>query len=673
VAVHPAVIRPWRDGSTVVASALVAWALLTGPLLGIAAAEDGLRVASESVYVLEDGDEVVRVRVAVTLSNTTQDQVTPEGVVATVWNRWTIPVPATAQTPRATVGSRPATVSLLGRDAQVAVATVELPRPLRGGETTVVVLTYELAGGPPRSPGWVRVNPAYAAFPAWSVADPGRASVRIELPAGHVVDTIGPEVRRSEVDGSVVIEQVDIADPLAWSLVVTARRDDRLVPTRVATGVADVELRSWPGDGEWSDYVAGLLAEGLPRLADLVGLPWPLDGDLTMVQASTPYLFGYAGWFRIDDRVIEVGERLDARVVLHELAHAWFNNGLLEGRWINEGLAEEYAARTLAGMEGSEPAAPAPLDPDDPYALPLEQWRTPSFGSERAGGVEAYGYAASWWVVRAIVEEIGFERMAAVVRAAAGGGVSYAGEGPPEAAVQPRDWRRFLDLLEQVGGSASAESHFRDLVLAEDDRVLLDRRGAALARYGSLLERGGPWAAPLGVRVGLGAWDFPGAVALIDGAESVLDVRDASVPLAERLDVRLPAGLEEGYESATDAESLDVVAERAAAQLSALETVDAAATAEAGRRSLVERVGLWFSSPEEELAAAKAAIEAGDPERARAQAEATLDRLDGAGRAGTLRLLIAAGVVLVLVAMVLIVAGRRRRARGHGLSATSSG
>ena len=64
----------------------------------------------------------------------------------------------------------------------------------------------------------------------------------------------------------------------------------------------------------------------MPVLERLTGTPWPESAETDVIEASTPYLRGYAGYYYADDDVIEVGEDLDSHTMLHELSHAWFND-----------------------------------------------------------------------------------------------------------------------------------------------------------------------------------------------------------------------------------------------------------------------------------------------------------------------------------------------------------
>ena len=82
-----------------------------------------------------------------------------------------------------------------------------------------------------------------------------------------------------------------------------------------------------------------------------------------MTESATRSLNGYAGFYDpgghgvLDE--ITISEEPDDQVIVHEAAHAWFNDGLLTGRWISEGFAEAYAARALTRLGST----PKPADP----------------------------------------------------------------------------------------------------------------------------------------------------------------------------------------------------------------------------------------------------------------------------------------------------------------------
>lgn len=129
-------------------------------------------------------------------------------------------------------------------------------------------------------------------------------------------------------------------------------------------------------DQEWAEFTVDTVERGLPALQEVLGLELP-DRPLTVVESTGGYHLGYAGVYIGDLNLIEVGDELDRKVMLHELSHLWLNANLFAERWIFEGLAEEVSNR--AADELGEPRTPPdPIDPDDPAAVALNDWGDPS-------------------------------------------------------------------------------------------------------------------------------------------------------------------------------------------------------------------------------------------------------------------------------------------------------
>ena len=86
--------------------------------------------------------------------------------------------------------------------------------------------------------------------------------------------------------------------------------------------------------------------------------------------------------------------------------------------------------------------------------------------------------------------EVGDDRMRDVFDAAQDRRIAYVGGGTPETVTDRNDWKRFLDLLEEVGGSTSADEAFRRWVVTDAQTELLDARAAARSAYGALVTAG---------------------------------------------------------------------------------------------------------------------------------------------------------------------------------------
>ena len=116
-------------------------------------------------------------------------------------------------------------------------------------------------------------------------------------------------------------------------------------------------------------------------------------------------------FFTLGER-IELSEDLDPLTTMHEASHAWFNDSLFAERWIYEGLAEEYSWRVQTAVGGNAGFGPLEPDDDDPGSIALDGWTFPEvIRDEETDDRERYGYEASFWVIHAIVEAAGVERM----------------------------------------------------------------------------------------------------------------------------------------------------------------------------------------------------------------------------------------------------------------------
>lgn len=651
---EPASATPLEDHRSLARADLVRWR--AGPSRQVV---DGLRFEHHARWDVDPAVPTVRVRHELRLTNTAPDQVVPGGIRYMYFPEIVVPVPVGATGVAATgSGGTPIPAHLEATESPfAALAVVDLIPDLRYGDTQDVVLTYELPATGPRSTSPVRVNAAYVGFPLLVIGDPGETSVEVRVPAPFDVEVVGDPLDGSDEGGATVLRAV-LDDPDGWFASVVARNDDALRAHEVDVGEHGFIVRAWPDDPAWAEFAAGVVTDGVGVLEERIGLPWPADRTIEVLETAAVYEYGYAGWYQPLEGVIEVGDELDGQVVLHELSHLWFNSTLFRQRWINEGLAEvfSHAAAAELGLEpGDGPAAPGPIDPAAPGALPLNEWSTPRLTDEIAAEQEAFGYNAAWAVMDAIRAEVGLEGLAEVVGAAHRGESAYAGPG-----VEPLDasfgWTHLLDLLEDRAGATVALDLFTRHVATDEQRAQLDERAAARDRYAGHVERSAPWAPPAEVRTSMAAWQFPEAVSGMDAAEAVLDVRDRAEPVLRRAGVELDA-LREAYEGGTRLTAAVADAERADAAVRALAD---ALDADARSVGILGRIGLLFRSPGDEADAAAAALASGDYAAALDRAGRTVALVEGADRAGAVRL---GGAVLVLVAVGAATALVRRRGR----------
>ena len=669
--IHRRSQRPRRmQGAVAIAATLLAVVVSVAPgTAGSArAAEDGLRLAADATYRVDPGDHLVRVRIDFDATNLQPNTVrrTPTGTVTSRWyfDRIDFAVPAEARSMRATSGGRTLATSIRSRSGFREV-TVRFPDLFYRSSRSIRV-DFTLPGGKPRSASDIRVGSAFTTFTAWAWGDDGRSSVRIVLPAGFDDAGYGEDiVQRTHAD-RVELTTGTLQRPTEWYRVVVADRPTALTDLRIEPGGRPIVVKAWPEDTVWRDRVAEVLDDGLPVLEELVGLKWPVNGELSVSEIHTPLLHGYAGFYDENTDDITMSEDLDEHTILHEASHAWFNGDLIRDRWIDEGLAEYYAQRTRERLGIASDADPTVVERTATGAFPLNDWPDPSrIDDTEEDAREAFGYGASYTVVRSIARDIGDDGMRAVLVAADAGHSAYAGDGAPDVTGAQSDWRRFLDLVEEVGGTDTADDLFRQWVVPANEHGLLDRREMARDAYADLDAAGGAWAVPTGIRANMNLWRFDQATDIIEAAEPVLDLRDDLAAATADLGLSTPSDVEPPFEAATDAAHLAAVGDTIEARLDAAGEVAEARDALAAGRSPVAELGLVGETPGGGYEAARASLASGDVAGATAGAAATMALLAGAESVGTTRALViglvAAALLVALVVLAVVLRRRRRR------------
>ena len=562
-----------------------------------------------------------------------------------------------------------------------------LRRNLFYGQSASIRISYDLTGAP-RSSSPVRVGQAFATFPVWASGQDGRAKVKVVVPKGFTVFTEhSPIDSTSAADGSTVLTASPAIVQDFWVLV-TAERESSYTVESIPVGPGlEVRLESFPEDTEWASQVKETLRNGLPQLADLIGVPWGSQAQLVVREhfildlATVPKL-GYApgGEYSANrhpsSERIDASESLDPLTILADVALAWFDDDLVDGRWMGEGLAQEYAAQGLAALEGGTFVPDKPKS-DAPGRMELTLWDFPTFprsGDFRVTAKESldrerYGRNASWYVAHKLVEEVGVEKMRTILDLIANDRIAYRGAGEPETVTPTADWQRLLDLVEEVGGSTTAETLFRDLALTTFQTAQFDERTGARDAYHGLLAAGADWLPPLYVREPMSGWRFEDAQSAIADAHGVLDLRARVESAAASVGVTNGPALKEAFQSATD--GFDAAKAIGEADLKALAALGEARAALDAPRDFVMTVGLYDATPEKSYDIAVDAYRSDDPAAALATAEAVSATLREAPEIGRQRLLLAAGAVLVVFLVLLLIAlmwrRRRRRRRSAAL------
>ncbi len=620
------------------------------------AAEDPLRESVSTTYRVDPAGGVVHVTLDITATNLKPD--TAQTIY--YYNTLGFDLQVGARAVAATSGGRTLAVKTTAKDDYTDV-TIRIPN-LYHNQTRKVRLTYDLPGARPRSANPTRIGRAHAEFSAWAWGDAERADIRIIFPATFTGDVdVRPDEKQDPVfstisGGLATYTAKGIARPTEWYAVINVSDASALTDVRLDIGGKQVSIHAWPEDEAWLDKVSTVLKEAFPALEATIDRPWPVSGELVVTEVSSGEIAGYAGSYDSIDEEIQISEDLDEHVIVHEAAHAWFNRGMFAQRWITEGLADAYAASVVAALNDGKPLDPEPVGPFDRVAFRLNAWPPPSRIDDDTSKSEAYGYDASWTVMRDLVNEMTEARMRDVFDAAAAETLTYVGAGPAETSDLSRDWRGFLDLTEDVGGSTEATALFEKWVVTTTEKPELAARATARARYKALVETGGDWLPGIVIRKPMGGWKFKDAEGAMASAETVVADRDGLRAIVTELGLAFPAALEPAYELADSSDDLAALDARIADWVTATASLRAARDALAVEREPLVVLGLYGSQPDAGYASGLSAWAAGDDAGAVSGSAATMAALAGAAEIGRSRAIQAGLAVIVAMLVVLLVA-----------------
>jgi len=424
-----------------------------------------------------------------------------------------------------------------------------------------------------------------------------------------------------------------------------------------------------PRTPRWRTRVGGVLARGCRSSLRLIGLPWP--GTVrSRFEVHTPS-WRVRGVLRHARDEITVSEDLDDLTIVHEATHAWFNSRLFTERWIARGWPTSTRTGCSTRWGGADDPDRGHRGADVPF--PLNDWPPPPRSGRGRRPPEQYGYDASWHVVRRIARDAGEDGMRAAFAAADGRTPAYLGAGPAEPTRLPNDWRRFLDLVEELGGAQDVDELLATWALTDDEAATLAARSGARDAYHALVADGDGWAAPAAVRLAMDAWAFDDAEAAAAAATRVLERRDeAEVAGAGRGPhaVRRTRGRLRGRGRSGRAGGRRDARRRDAGV--APDLLPRPRTP-AGRRGTGWRpIGLDGTDPDADLAAARAAWEAGRSPPRRPACRIRLGRAGGGAGAGPQKALLVGAAVaagLAVLVAVLLASRHRRRARARRAAA----
>jgi hypothetical protein len=664
-------IRSRHVGGVVVAL-LVGLGLALAPLGALpVTAADPLQVSADATYTLDPGAG----RVHVLISYQVRDLKPNSDRFVYFYTGYRFGIQREARSIRASDAGGALSFETQER-ANYLELTVDFRRELHYRETAKFSVRYDLVGGAPRSASVIRVGNAFATWGVWAWGDPGRGTVVVRLPTGFRSSISGDSMTTETVAGRETLSAAP-ASPETFFAIVSAENEAAYTADRLSLdGGVEIVVMAWPQDTEWDDLVKATLGKAMPELRDLIGLDWPVNHDLDVRERYTPALEGYAGVFFTGEQRIDVSENLDTVTIVHEASHAWLNEDLFADRWIYEGLAQEYAWRTLREVGGDRGGLPDRPSKSDPGAVQLEDWSFPRvIRDQRTDDSERYGYEASFWVIHHLVEAVGAEGMRKVFASAQEHTTAYPGAGKLEPLIETSDWRHFLDLLENAdpADAADFERTLRDFVLPVGSAGQLEVRAAAHKAYQDLVATGNGWLPGWFIRKPMGLWMFDQARKDIAEAATFLELRAKVDAAAAAVGVQPDGALKTAYESA--ANGLDEATALANDQLVTLTALaDAKARVEA-EPDLVSKVGLIGAVPQEPYDAARAAFERGDMAGARASAAAAAAIVTGAVALGQQRLAIGIGIAVVLLLLIVaaIVLRRRGARRRAAVAASISG
>lgn len=456
---------------------------------------------------------------------------------------------------------------------------------------------------------------------------------------------------------------------------------------KLSNKTVHVEFRYFRHDEAWAQRAFATAQAALPKLEQLFGYPYPSD-TLSLRQSHHLEMLGAVGlaYLTGGDVLLTPFKPFDDEVVVHELAHQWAGGNLAES-WEIEGLAQ-WAMRTLAPSMGYEQRTFKWQDTG--YKDNLALWQG---GSLITDGEYWYGKSEAFFF--AYQQAIGGpEKMHEVL----------AKSGDTKSPLAPFDGRWFMDRGEEVSG-ANLDSLFLQWVFnpATAPATLAERR-AAHDTVKPLRDRAaqlGFTGLPTDLQSNLDAWAFTGIANQVAQANAVLDSYLAVAKLSQDSNLPAPdavarswntgsmartqgvideqrqaiesitgAGIQLKNEAADSpalkqlAEARDKYAEGdfpGAKSLASNSTATAFNQVAAGKLielakakraayhpSFFSRIGMLFSDPGGDLAAAEGAYASGDAEHALKLAKSAYNGWDDASTRGIWRLAILAAIMCSL-------------------------
>ncbi len=561
-----------------------------------------------------------------------------------------------------TADGKPLSVVVRASSPSGVVAEVSLGRRLYAGQSTTLDLVFDIVDRGGSTDRDLRIGRNLVSFPVTAFGSPGTpgSSTTVVFPAGFSVqEEYGGLTRSTDSDGNVTYASGSLDDATAlaaWFTAVEPVPASDVRTRSIVIGSVHVELRYWVDDPGWADQVERVLTSGYPILAGMIGVGDPLGTTMTVEESSSQAIGGFTGSYEELNGRVQVSYFADPFVILHETAHLWFNGRLAADRWIAEGFASYYAQQAISRL-GLPDHSPKLSNRLLAASAPLDSWLS---AGQPGSASEAYLYGASLQAAQEIVTVAGQDGLQRVWSQIRSGTWAY-----QPAKVQTAEigfgggtgWRGLLDYLEQTT-SRSYDSIWRQWVVAPSEFLLLQQRDLARSTYTEVVAEAGTWNLPPDIRRAMDNWQFDQAISFIGQARATLSARDRITQQAIAESTSVPPALRLAFESGVAGGS-----QEANNELAALNALTGARVARAGSHG-APALGFLGSNPESDLSLARTAFSKGDVGRAESLANQAWAEWSGAAGAGQIRLLGAAvgtaGVLLLLVVLILTFGGRRR-------------
>lgn len=609
----PRSVEPRRPSPLAALVALAALLIAAGAALAgstrAATAQEPLLVATKVRYEVRPDEEKVHVTVDARATNQNPDSVRREVGTITFYFGYDLFVPAEAAAVRAfNARGDPLNIELSEVDEFFRRTTVLFDGRFFYGESYEFRLEYDLERV--RVPDLV-VSRGYTYFPA--IADGTTSEVTILAPRDPslTLSVDNPACVEQRGDDQQLVYLCEVSDPATFVAWVELLRPGNVGSLERSMGLekksVTLSIEYFEGDRFWAERLADLLEVALPVLEQVNGHPYQGPERVVFREAGRSETGGYAGRAQATCKeacVVEILPVSSTFVALHEAAHLW--SGIFSERWLYEGFADWSAEQAALAM-GLDVSVSTPTLASLPeQQLPLRQWseqECPPIRCAESGATDSYGYAKSLAFLRLLEQRVGADALRTANLL-----ISQRAE--------VADSRIYLDRLEEASGQ-SLDDLFAQWVFSPEDAPLLEQRRQArtqLAELEATLE--GAWLELPGVIVSaVQTWDFERALELVPTALSVAEAYGRAETLVEE------------------------------------------------PRDLWQRVGLFGSDPEAQLAEAAAAYGEGRFGEALDAAEGAQQLILDAGQRGKERGALVAGLgaaVIVLGVILIWLVGRGR-------------